>query len=250
MLRPYSPNFTNFVAFSVKFGGYTEFLSVKFANCLDRIFILSLTDQPQPVQLPLVLRPGGEEVEAGGLDAAVAQHVRQLYNILAGPVEGRGEQVPQIVGEHLGGLHPRRPAQALHLRPDLGPGQTFSASGEKNLPGGDFLLLGVLQQLAAEFAGNEDGADLALQGDLRPPRFCRLHRDVPHLADPDAGAADGLHHQGQPVSALRLGGADQPRICTPVQLPPPVPEGPPLELQKFDPLVPPAPEAEEAVEGS
>ena len=35
-------------------------------------------------------------------------------------------------------------AQPFHLRPDLPSGQTFPASGEKNLTGGGFLLPGIL----------------------------------------------------------------------------------------------------------
>ena len=49
-----------------------------------------------------MLRPGGQEVDPGGLDAAVAQQVRQLHDVPAGPVEDGGEQVPQVVGEHRG----------------------------------------------------------------------------------------------------------------------------------------------------
>ena len=130
--------------------------------------ILFLCNQSQPLQCPGVFRAGGDEVDAGGLDGAVAQHVRQLRHVPADLVERPGEQVAQVVGEDLGGLHPRPGAQGLHLRPDLFPGQAPSASGEKDLTGGDFLSPGVFEQLPAQLARQQDGADLALEGDLRP----------------------------------------------------------------------------------
>jgi len=86
---------------------------------------------------------GGNKVDTGGFDAGMAQYVRQLRHIPAGPVEGPGEEMPQIVGEHLGFLHPRTGADGLHLRPYLPPAQTPSASGEEYLPGGDLLFSGI-----------------------------------------------------------------------------------------------------------
>jgi hypothetical protein len=50
--------------------------------------------------LPGVLYASGNEVDAGGLNTGVAQHIRQFGYIPAGSVEGPGEQVPQVVGKH------------------------------------------------------------------------------------------------------------------------------------------------------
>ena len=86
-----------------------------------------------------MLRAGGQQVDPSGLDGAVTQNIRQLHYVLTGPVKGPGEQVPQIVGEDLIRRHAGSAAQPLHLRPDLHPGKTFSASGEEYLTGGDFL---------------------------------------------------------------------------------------------------------------
>ena len=157
--------------------------------------ISTLRYKSQSVQLPLVFRPGGQEVDAGGLEAGMAQHIRQLHDVTAGPVKGRGEQMAKVVGKDLAGRDPRRLAQPLHLRPDLTAAEGRPVSGEKDLAGSGFLLFGVFQQLAAQLAGDEDGADLAFQGDLRPARSGRLHGNILHLADPDAGGADGLHQQ-------------------------------------------------------
>ena len=77
---------------------------------------------------------GGDEIHAGGLDAGMAQHIRQLGDVLICPIIGRGAQGPQIVGKHPGSL-----AKCLHFRPDLTAAHAFSASGEKDLTGGDFV---------------------------------------------------------------------------------------------------------------
>ena len=50
-----------------------------------------LCHQAKAVDLPGVLGAGGDQVNAGGVDAAVAQHVGQTHNILAHSVKGGGE---------------------------------------------------------------------------------------------------------------------------------------------------------------
>ena len=69
-------------------------------------------------------------------------------------------------------------AEGLHAGPDRLPGNGETVLGEKNLARGDFLLFGVLLQLPAEPMVEQDGADFALQGDLRHPGPYRLHGDV------------------------------------------------------------------------
>ena len=61
----------------------------------------------QPLQLPDVLRAGGAEVDAGGVDGTVAQNVRQLHDVPAEGVKRACKEVAQIVGEHPGRRHPR-----------------------------------------------------------------------------------------------------------------------------------------------
>lgn len=61
--------------------------------------ISTLRYKSQSVQLPLVFRPGGQEVDACGLEAGMAQHIRQLHDVTAGPVKGRGEQMAKVVGK-------------------------------------------------------------------------------------------------------------------------------------------------------
>ena len=75
------------------------------------------------------------------------QDVRQTDDILAGPIERRGEEVAQVVGKDLAPRHPGVLTQGLHLRPNLAAVQGFPASGAKDLPGGDLLFPGVFLQL-------------------------------------------------------------------------------------------------------
>ena len=124
--------------------------------------ISTLRYKSQSVQLPLVFRPGGQEVDAGGLEAGMAQHIRQLHDVTAGPVKGRGEQMAKVVGKDLAGRDPRRLAQPLHLRPDLTAAEGRPVSGEKDLAGGDFLFPGVLQQPTAQSVRKKNSTDLAL----------------------------------------------------------------------------------------
>ena len=196
-----------------------------------------------------MLRPGSAQVDPGGLNAAVAQHVGQLGHVPGGGVEAPGEEMPQVVGEDLGALHPRLAAEPFHLRPDVLPVQRPSAAGAEDHPGGNGPLPGVLFQPLAELPGQEDGPHLSLQGDLRPPPEGGLHGDVGQLGHPDAGGADGLQQQGQALLAQGQGGLHQTEVFPPGQLPPLVPEEFPLAAEGGRLAVPPPQKGEETVEG-
>ena len=158
----------------------------------DKSVFLSLPDQVQAFQLPLMLCAGGKEIDACRFNAGVSQHVGQLYNIPAGSVKAARKEVAQIVGKHLGSCHAGFFADRLHFRPYLLSGQLPAASGAKNRAGSGLLFLGILLQLAAQLGRKQDHPHLALERDFSPPRFHRLHRDVFHLAYPDARGTDGF----------------------------------------------------------
>ena len=80
-----------------------------------------------------MLRSGGHKVDTSGFNGTVAQHIGQPHDVLAGPVENGGEQVPQIVRKHLGRFHSGGLAQPFQLCPNLAAAQRGSVSGEKNL---------------------------------------------------------------------------------------------------------------------
>ena len=82
-------------------------------------------------------------VNAGGVDAGVAQNIRQPGQVLFQRVIGPRKQVAQIVGEHLARLHYGALAQPLHIPPDVGAVHRLSRPRHEHRPGGDFLLLGL-----------------------------------------------------------------------------------------------------------
>lgn len=84
-----------------------------------------------------------------GRNAGVSQDIRQLDDIVVDPVICFGEQMPQIVRKYLRRLYPSFSADALHLRPDLSPGQALPAFGKKYLTRGGLVFPGVLSQFPA-----------------------------------------------------------------------------------------------------
>lgn len=196
-----------------------------------------------------MLRAGGYQVDAGGLHAGMAQDVGQLDHVLAHMIETPGEQVAQVVGEDLALLNACRLAQPLHFRPNLLSGNGFSASGEEDLAGGDFLFSGVLQQLSAQLSGQQNGADLSFQGNLRFSFLCRLHGDPLDFRHPDARGADGFQQEGKAALFLPEGSVQQAAVFLPGELFGGLPEGAPLQAQGIHPAVVPALGPEEGVQG-
>ena len=158
-----------------------------------------LYDQPHFFQLPPVRGPRLHRINASRVDAAVSQNVRQPDDILFQRVVGPGKEMAKIVGKYLALRHAGLPAQRLHIVPDIAPVQRLAVSGHKNRPGGDFLRPRVLQQRLPQLLRQEYGTVFPLIGHLRPAQPYGLHGKKPQLADPDAGGADALHHQQQPV---------------------------------------------------
>lgn len=142
--------------------------------------------------------------------------------------------MPQIVGEHLGRLHPRRLAQPLELKPHLPPRNALPAACEKNLTSSDFLFSGVLHQLSAQLGREQDRADLALEGDGGPSRQCRLHGDIPQLGHADAGGAERLHDEGEAFLPALPRGGEEAVVLLLRQLAGAVPEDLALDAQKFE----------------
>ena len=75
--------------------------------------------QPQSPDLTGVDGAGLGGVDAGGGDATVAQVVRQAGEVLLERVEGPGEKMAQVAGEHLPRLHTRALAQLFHVSLDI-----------------------------------------------------------------------------------------------------------------------------------
>ena len=86
-----------------------------------------LCDQAQPFELPLVLRAAPDEIDARRFNRAVAEHIRELHNIVIHTIVRCSKQVAQIVWKHLRRRDARPAAEPLHGRPDLPTVHTFSA---------------------------------------------------------------------------------------------------------------------------
>lgn len=204
-----------------------------------------LHHKPQPIQLPAVFRAGGHDIDPGGFDAAVAQNVRQLGDVLFHAVEGAGKELTQIVGEYLAGIHPGGFAERLHLLPDVAPVQGISPSGAEEDAGVDPLPFCVIQQQPFQLPRHQDPPGFALAPDGNLPGAHRFHGEVFQLRDPDAGGADGLQDQIQP--GLLPGRGQQPQIVFFGQLPVFPAVGLPLAPQDLYLAVLPAQEGQQAV---
>lgn len=135
---------------------------------------------------------------------------------------------------------PSPPCTVFYFSPDILSGQPHTASGEKDLAGGDFLLFGVPQQLSAQPVGQQNRADLSLECDLRRAGLGGFHGDILHLAYPDARGADGLQQQLQPQVFLFPGSLNETEVFRLRQLPLGFPKHLPLEFQVLHLAVLPA----------
>ena len=133
-----------------------------------KILISYLMNQSELLQLFHMFRAGGNQINPGGFNTGVSQYIREFSDISAHFIKCCGEKMPEIVWEYLAGFNSCVSAQLFHLIPNLSSGNSPSASGEKELTGGDFIFLRILLQLAAELSWQQNGADFSLEGDLRP----------------------------------------------------------------------------------
>ena len=163
-------------------------------------------------------RAGLRRVDPRGVDAGVAQDVRQPGEILLQGIKRPGEEVPEVVGEDLARRHAGALAEGLHIPPDVRPVQRPPVPREKHRSGGDFLFLQVGFQQAAQLVRQEHRPALALVADLRPAGLDGLGGDKAQLRHPNPGGTDGLDHQGQSRIFLPLGGLHQPDVLGPGQL--------------------------------
>ena len=99
-------------------------------------FLCQLYYQTQLLDFPAMLSAGAHNIDPCGVNATVPQDVRQFGDVLFNTIEGPGEQLAQIVGKHLAGLHTRCFAELFHIRPDVAPVQGLSVTGDKDGTGG------------------------------------------------------------------------------------------------------------------
>ena len=105
--------------------------------------IFCLADELEFFQLFSMLGAGRDQVDSGRREARVAEDVGKFDDVVGLAVEGLGEEVAEVMGEDFPRFDAGLFAKGFHLRPDLLSIDGFSASGEENLAGSDFLFPGV-----------------------------------------------------------------------------------------------------------
>ena len=144
-----------------------------------------------------MFRAGGHDIDSGGVDAAVAQDIRQLGDVLLNAVKSAGKQLAQIVWKYLAGFDVGGLAEGFHLRPDIASVERFPASRDEDRTGGDAAFLCIIQQQLSQLAGEQDRPRFALAAHRDFPSLHRLHCEEPQLRHPDASAADGFQNQSE-----------------------------------------------------
>ena len=94
----------------------------------------------------------GLRVDAGRLDAGMAEQVGQAHDVLLLPVEREGKEMAQVVREHLLRGHARRRAQPFHHAPDVRAVERVAVLRDEHGPGGDALLPALLLHLHCKSA--------------------------------------------------------------------------------------------------
>ncbi len=189
-------------------------------------------NEPQLLNLALLLTAAAGGVDAGGVDAAVAEDVREAHHVLIPFIIGNGKQMPQIVREHLFGLDLRGQGQFFEHPPDIAAVNRAAGTGDEDLARVDALFFAVRKQLVAERTRQQDLAGLALHTDLRLPPARRLYGNAPQLGDTNTGGGNRLHQQGQTFIALLASGFHQTLIFPGRKLLFRAAEGLALDLQK------------------
>ena len=68
---------------------------------LPPILVAFLYYKPHTLHTLAMFRTGGDNINSGRVDAAVTENIGKLGNVLFNPVKYTGEQVAQVMWEHL-----------------------------------------------------------------------------------------------------------------------------------------------------
>lgn len=211
--------------------------------------LIPLNDKPELIQSSGTFVCGGCEIDAGGLDGGMTEHVGETDDVPVFLVKLNGEEMAQVMGKDFCFGDVRDGAEAFHLGPDLVSCAGFSTHGAENGAVGDLIFARVAAKLALERTGEEDGADFSFEGDVGAAIGEGFYGDMAELADADAGGADGFDDEGELVLAGAVGGADESVVVVEAKGAVAVAEEGALDAQIFDAAVCDICETKIAVEG-
>lgn len=167
-------------------------------------FVFMLDYQPHPLHPLTMFKAGGDYVDSRRVDAAVAEDVCQLYDVLFYAVEHPCKQMAQVVRKDLLRVDAGFFTQAFHLPPDVGAAHGLAGAGDKNCAACDVLLRDIAEQFLLQGLDEKDCPCFALERYDRFAVFDRLYRNKLQLAHPDSRAADRLQNEVQPFVVLLL----------------------------------------------
>ena len=159
-----------------------------------------------------VFSAGGNDVDARGIDAAVAENVGELGDVLFRTVERPREQVAEIVRKDFAWADVRVCAKGFHLSPKIRAAERLARPRNKDCPCCDMPFLGVVQQLFLQFPYKEHRAHLAFAFDRCLSRPRSFYCDELQLAHADTRPADRLKNQVQAVVFLLPRDVQQPNV--------------------------------------
>ena len=211
--------------------------------------LIPLNNKPELIQGSGTFVCGGCEINAGGLDGGMTEHVGEADDVPVFLVKLNGEEMAQVVGKDFCFGDVRDSAEAFHLGPDLISCAGFSTHGAENGAVGDLIFADVAAKLALERAGKEDGTDLSFEGDVGAAVGEGFCGDMAELADADACGADGFDDESELVLADAIGSADESVIVVEAEGTVAVAKEGALNTQIFDAAVCDICETKIAVEG-
>lgn len=103
--------------------------------------------QPHILHPPAVLFAGRYDINSSGVDAAVAEDIGELGNILLDAVKRAGKQVTKVMRKDLARVDVRVPAKLFHFAPDVRAADGLARFGNENCTVVVMVTLCVFQQL-------------------------------------------------------------------------------------------------------
>ena len=136
-----------------------------------------------------------DDINSGGIDAAVPENVGKLCKILFKTVEGACKKMPQVVGENLAWVYIRQSAQIFHFPPDVGSAHRPSVAGNEKGARFDVVLRHIVKQLFLKGLNNQYRARFSFERNRCFSFSGRFNSDELQFADANSRSADRLNQK-------------------------------------------------------